>query len=149
MGWAAAAGWPANKIPDEYRAVQPSSIETLMLSGTLDVSTPAQNARDQLLPLLENGEQVILAEFGHTGDLYYLQREATRHLLTTFFATGEVDASLYEPNTVNFKPKWGFPLVAKLVVGGAVLAIIFAVVLLRVIFRLVRRVMMRRQAQPS
>ena len=81
MGWAAAEFWPANKIPDEYRTVQPSSVETLMLSGTLDVSTPAQNARNQLLPLLENGEQVVLAEFAHTGDLYYLQPEATRNLL--------------------------------------------------------------------
>jgi pimeloyl-ACP methyl ester carboxylesterase len=147
MGWAAAGFWPANKIPDEYRTAQPSSVETLMLSGTLDVSTPAQNARDQLLPLLENGEQVVLSGFAHTGDLYYLQREATRHLLTTFLATGEVDASLYQPNRVNFKPNWGFPLIAKLVLGGAVLALIIAFFLLRFISRLGRRVLRRHQAQ--
>jgi len=47
MGWASAAVWPVNKIPDEYRTAQPSSVETLMLSGTLDVSTPAQNARHE------------------------------------------------------------------------------------------------------
>jgi len=146
MGWAAAAYWPANKIPDEYRIAQPSSVETLMLSGTLDVSTPAQNARNQLLPLLENGEQVVLSDFAHAGDLYYLQREATRHLLTTFFATGEVDASLYEPGTVNFKPDWGFPLIAKLVLGGAALALILAFFLLRFVVGLVRRVLKRRQA---
>ncbi len=149
MGWAAAAIWPANKIPDEYRTAQPSSVETLMLSGTLDVSTPAQNARDQLLPLLENAEQVVLSDFAHTGDLYYLQREATRHLLTTFFATGEVDASLYQPNTVNFKPDRGFPLIAKLLLGGAALALIIALILLRFIFGLVRRSLKRRQAQRS
>jgi len=62
IGWSVAGSWPANKIPDEYRTAQPSSAETLMLSGTLDVSTPAQNARNQLLPLLENGQQVVLAE---------------------------------------------------------------------------------------
>jgi pimeloyl-ACP methyl ester carboxylesterase len=135
IGWAAAGSWPANKIPDEYRAAQPSSVETLMLSGTLDVSTPAQNARDQLLPLLENGEQVVLSEFAHTGDLYYLQPDATRHLLTTFFLTGEVDSSLYEPNTVNFEPSWGFPLIAKLLVGGAVLALIITLLLLRFLVR--------------
>jgi len=141
MGWAAAGIWPANKIPDEYRTAQPSSVETLMLSGTLDVSTPAENARDQLLPLLANGEQVVLSGFAHTGDLYYHQREATRHLLTTFFATGEVDASLYQPNTVNFKPDWGFPLIAKLILGGAVLAPILAFFLLRFFIRLGRRVL--------
>ena len=143
IGWAVAGFWPANKIPDEYRTAQPSSVETLMLSGTLDVSTPAQNARNQLLPLLDNGEQVVLSEFAHTGDLYYLQSEATRHLLTTFFATGEVDASLYEPNEVNFEPSWGFPLIAKLAVGGAVLALIIGLFLLRFFFGLVRRVMKR------
>ncbi len=143
MGWAAAGVWPANKIPDEYRTAQPSSVETLMLSGTLDVSTPAQNARGQLLPLFENGEQVVLSEFAHTGDLFYLQREATRHLLTTFFETGDVDASLYEPNTVNFKPKLGFPLIAKIIEGSAVLALIIAGFLVRFIFVLVRRLLKR------
>lgn len=143
MGWAAAGTWPANKIPDEYRTAQPSAVETLMLSGTLDVSTPAQNARNQLLPLLESGEQVVLSEFAHTGDLYYLQPEATRHLLTTFFLTGEVDSSLYEPNTVNFEPNWGFPLIAKLAVGGAVLALIVSVLLLRILYSRLRRVMKR------
>lgn len=145
MGWTAAAVWPANKIPDEYRMVQPSSIETLMLSGTLDVSTPAQNARDQLLPMLENGEQVVLSEFAHSGDLLYHQREAARHLLVTFFATGEVDASLFQPNTVNFEPEWGFPLIAKLILGGAGLTLFIAIIVLRIVFGRVRRSLKRRR----
>ncbi len=117
MGWAAAPVWPANKIPNEYRAAQSSPVETLMLSGSLDVSTPARNARDQLLPLLENGEQVILSEFAHTGDLINLQPEATRHLLTTFL-TPAISILALQLNPVNFKPKWGLPLIAKLAVGG-------------------------------
>ena len=149
MGWAAAGSWPANKIPDEYRTAQPSSVETLMLSGTLDVSTPAQNARNQLLPMLENGEQVVLSEFAHTGDLYYLQREATRHLLTTFFLTGEVDVSLYEPNAVNFEPSWGFPLIAKLAVSGAVLALLITLLLCRILYGLLRRLLKRRNVSQT
>jgi hypothetical protein len=120
-----------------------------MLSGTLDVSTPAQNARNQLLPLLENGEQVVLSEFAHTGDLYSLQPEATQHLLTTFFSTGEVDASRYTPNTVNFEPSWGFPLIAKLAVGIAVIALAVVLVLLRFVYRRFRLVMNRRRSMPS
>ena len=143
MGWAGAPVWPANKIPDEYRTAQPSSVETLMLSGTLDVSTPASNAREQLLPLLENGEQVVLSEFAHTGDLYYLQRDATRHLLTTFFEKGEIDTSLFQPHAVNFKPRWGFPLIAKLVLAGAVLTPVISVLLLWLSIRLVRRLVRR------
>ena len=149
MGWAAAGSWPANKIPDEYRTARPSSVETLMLSGTLDVSTPAQNARNQLLPFLENGEQVVLSEFAHTGDLYDLQPEATRHLLTKFFLTGEVDTSRFTPNTVNFKPSWGFPLIAKLAVGMAVLAFAVVLVLLRFVYRRFRLVKDRRFSLPS
>ncbi len=149
MGWAAAGVWPVKKIPAEYRTAQPSSVETLMLSGTLDVSTPAQNARDQLLPLLENGEQVVLSDFAHTGDLYYLQRDATRHLLTAFFATGKVDASLYRPHTVNFKPDWGFPLIAKLLLGAAVVTPIVTLALLRLLYGLVRRWVKRRQARQA
>ena len=149
MGWSAADIWPANKIPDEYRTAQPSSIETLMLSGSLDVSTPAQNARDQLLPLLENGEQVILSGFAHAGDLYFLQRNATRHLLTTFYATGEIDASHYQPHTVNFEPKWGFPLLAKLLVGGTALILLVAFSLLRFVFGRVRRSLQRRSAKAA
>ena len=116
-----------------------------MLSGTLDVSTPAENARNQLLPFLENGEQVVLAEFAHTGDLYDLQPEATRHLLTTFFATGEVDSSRYRLNAVNFEPSWGMPLIAKLAVGGAAFALSIIVLSLLVIVRLVKRVTHRRR----
>jgi pimeloyl-ACP methyl ester carboxylesterase len=141
MGWAAAATWPANRIPSEYLRARPSSVETLMLSGTLDVSTPARNARDQLLPLMENGEQVILSGFAHTDDLFYLQREATRHLLTTFLATGEVDSSLYEPHTVTFEPGWGFPLIAKLLLGGAVLALAIALLLVRFVYRRLKKLL--------
>ena len=143
MGWSAADIWPANKIPDEYRTVQPSSVPTLMLSGTLDVSTPAQHARDQLLPFMDNAEQVVLSQFAHTGDLYYLQSDATQHLLSTFFTHGTVDASLYQPNTVSFKPDWGFPLIAKLLLGGVALVLTIIVILIRFIFSRVQRSLKR------
>lgn len=145
LGWAGARTWPAKKIPAEYRTPQPSSVPTLMLSGTLDVSTPARNARDQLLPLLENGEQVVLGEFAHTGDLLYLQRDASRHLLTTFFSSGEVDASKFNPNTVNFEPKWGFPLIAKLALGGVLFSVFAVALVLWALHRLVRRRLKRRR----
>lgn len=149
LGWSAAHVWPTKKIPDEYRTAQPSTVETLMLSGTLDVSTPAQHARNQLLPVLENGHQVVLTNFAHTGDLYYLQREATRHLLTTFFATGEVDDSMFEANTVNFKAKWGMPLIAKLAVAGLALILVILALLLRFIIRFAKRRRLGRQASPA
>ena len=149
IGWTAAAVWPANKIPDEYRTVQTTSIETLMLSGSLDLSTPAQNARDQLLPQLQNGQQVVLSEFSHTADLLHLQPDATQHLLATFFASGEVDDSLFQPNTVNFEPQWGFPLVAKLVLGGAGLILLIAFLVLRYLVGRFRQSLIRRAISPG
>ena len=123
-------GWPANRIPNEYSQVQASDVETLLVSGNIDFHTPAEFATDELLPALSNGQQVILSEFGHTRDVYNLQTQATRHLLSTFFATGEADDSLFTHHTVNFKAKMGFPLMAKLVLAAIVLivAIVVAVV---------------------
>ena len=149
LGWSAAGVWPTKKIPAEYRVAQPSTVETLMLGGTLDVSTPARHARDQLLPLLENGEHVVLTNFAHTGDLYNLQPEATRHLLSTFFATGDVDDSMFEPNTIDFEVRWGMPLIAKLALGGVVLALVVAILLLWFVVRLAKRQLRRRQAQKA
>ena len=61
-------------------------------------------------------------------------------MLTTFFATGVVDSSHYKPNVVNFEPSWSMPLIAKLVVGGAVLTVVIVGLLLLLLFRLVKRI---------
>ena len=92
-------GWPVAPMPGEFRTVQPTTVDTLLVSGTIDYSTPAQVATEELLPFLPNGEHVILSEFGHFNDVWGFQPEATRHLLATFFDTGEADDSLftYEP----------------------------------------------------
>lgn len=120
-------GWPEHKIPAAYRTVQPSSVETLMLSGTLDVSTPAENARNELLPLMKNAKQVTLGEFAHVGDLVYYQPDATRRLLVTFYGTGHLDASAFHQQPVNFNPGWmSFPFLAKALVA-AVLIVVGAV----------------------
>jgi len=138
LGWGSAAGWPANKIPQEYRQAQSSSTRTLMLSGTLDVSTPFQTARDQLLPLMENAEQIVLAEAAHTGDLYYQNEDATQYMLSNFFDTGEIDASRFTDHAVNFRPSWGFPLIAKLGLAGVIIILIVLLLIMRWIFTLVR-----------
>lgn len=123
LACAASDVWPMHKIPAEYRAVRASDVETLMLSGTLDVSTPAENARDKLLPVMKNARQVTLAEFSHAGDLIYAEPEATRRLVTGFLQTGKVDVSLYRHRPVNFDPGWmRFGLMAKGLLGVAVLA---------------------------
>ena len=115
-------GWPVAPMPEEFRTVQPSSVETLLVSGTVDYSTPAQAATEELLPYLTNGEQVILADFGHFTDIWGLQPEATRHLLVTFFDTGEVDDSLFSYQPMDYDVGLlSLPLIAKVLLGFIVL----------------------------
>jgi pimeloyl-ACP methyl ester carboxylesterase len=133
-------GWTAYRIPEEYSQVQPSDVETLLISGSIDFFTPAEFATDELLPALSNGQQVILSEFGHSGDVWNLQPEATRHLLTSFFATGEVDDSLYTYHTVNFNVGLGgFPAMAKIAAAVVVLVIAGLGVLVWFIVQRMRR----------
>lgn len=139
LGFAGARGWPGNLIDDDLRQVRPSAIETLLISGSIDFSTPAEFARDELLPHLENGRQVILREFGHTGDVWSLQPEATRHLLATFYATGEVDDSLFEVSSVDFDPGIGFGTMAKLALAGLLIVTMVVALVIRWVWRQFRR----------
>ncbi|UCH58380.1 MAG: alpha/beta fold hydrolase, partial [Anaerolineales bacterium] len=100
---AQAMDWPIKPIPAEWRQVQPSDVETLLVSGNIDATTPAQWATEELLPSLSNSEQVILSEFGHTDDVWNLQPEATMHLLITFYDTGVVDDSLFTYQPMDFE----------------------------------------------
>lgn len=116
-------GWPVAPIPDKFRKVQPTDMETLLVSGSIDYSTPALFAAEELLPALKNGTQVILPEFGHTNDVWGLQPEATRHLLVTFFETGEVDDSRFTYQPMDFQVMLGFPVLAKIALAIVILVV--------------------------
>jgi len=94
--------WPANPGESQYTSVQNSNVPTLLIGGTLDFETPAQNATKELLPHLPHGHQVILSGLGHADDFWYYEPSASTQLLTTFYNTGQVDASRYTPNKVSF-----------------------------------------------
>jgi pimeloyl-ACP methyl ester carboxylesterase len=94
--------WPANPGENQYTSVQNSSVPTLLIGGTLDFETPAQNATKELLPHLSNGHQVILSGLGHVDDFWYYEPSASTQLLNAFYDTGRVDTSSYTPNRVSF-----------------------------------------------
>ena len=133
------ASWPTSPIPDEFRKVQHSDAETLLLSGSIDFSTPAGYATHDLLPQLTNGRQVILKEMGHTGDLWNIQRPATLHLLTSFYDTGVTDDSQFTYAPMEFNVTWGFPGIAKIALAFFILIITGIIVLIRLIIRRIRR----------
>jgi pimeloyl-ACP methyl ester carboxylesterase len=103
--WGAGAlvhAWPANPSENQYTSVQNSNVPTLLIGGTLDFETPAQNATKELLPHLPNGHQVILSGLGHAVDFWHYEPGASTQLLTTFYDTGGVDTSRYTDHTVSF-----------------------------------------------
>ncbi len=125
--------WPANPGENQYTSVQNSSVPTLLIGGTLDFETPAQNATKELLPHLSNGHQVILSGLGHVDDFDAYEPSASTQLLTTFYATGQVDTSRYTPNEVSFATPDTQAAIAKKIlatmIGVALLAVIWLVVL--------------------
>jgi pimeloyl-ACP methyl ester carboxylesterase len=120
------AAWPANPSQDQYASVRKSDAPTLLIGGTLDFETPAQNATKELLPYLPNGHQVVLSDLGHAADFWAYEPDASTHLLTTFYDTGQVDTSRYTQHAITFKTVT-FSLIAKILLavmlGLAVLAV--------------------------
>jgi pimeloyl-ACP methyl ester carboxylesterase len=133
------AGWPAHTIDEAYWKVQPSDVETLLVSGSIDFSTPPQFATEELLPYLTNGQQVILEDFGHTETVWYSQPEARARLVTTFFDSGEVDASLYEYQPLDFAVDRGWSDLMRTFIIIVVVAIALVIALIWLAICLVRR----------
>jgi pimeloyl-ACP methyl ester carboxylesterase len=115
-----ADAWPAAPGEDAYDSVRTSSVETLVISGSLDFATPAQVAERELMPHLPNGHQVILREFGHTTDLWNEQTRASTRLINTFLDNGTVDTSLFKQRRIDFEPPVTETVLAKGIAGGMV-----------------------------
>ena len=142
------ASWPTQQlIPAELRRVQPSDVETLLVSGSVDFSTPAEFATDELLPYLTNGKQVILAEMGHVNDLLRLQPAAIERLATSFYDTGVADDSLFTYAPTDFGVSLGAPTIAKIVLGIVLLLIAVVGMVIWFIVRRIQRRMVRRRSQ--
>lgn len=109
----AAGHWPIHRIPPELNTVQPSDVQTLLISGSIDFSSPAEYATNDLLPFLPRGSQVILREMGHVEDILTLQRPALIHLLGRFYDEGIVDDSKFIYDPMDFDPPINLPLWTK------------------------------------
>jgi pimeloyl-ACP methyl ester carboxylesterase len=134
-----AHAWPANPSENQYTSVQNSNVPTLLIGGTLDFETPAQNATKELLPHLPNGHQVIVSGLGHVDDFFSYEPSASTRLLTTFYDTGQVDTSLYTPNKVSFTPPTTQTSIAKDILGAAIGFAVLAALALLWVARRVRK----------
>jgi pimeloyl-ACP methyl ester carboxylesterase len=127
MLWSMGTEWPTHPIPQEYLQVQPTDLETLLIGGSIDFSVPPQFATDELLPYLSNGEQLILKDLGHTSSFWNSQPKARVQLLNTFFDTGQVDASAYTYQPLDFDVGLKWPALAKLLVAVPALIVVLMV----------------------
>jgi pimeloyl-ACP methyl ester carboxylesterase len=126
-----ATAWPASPDYAGYREMRPSNVETLLVGGTVDFSTPARVATDEALPALPNSHQVVLAEFGHVSDFWDYQPDAGQRLMTAFFDRGAVDSSGFGPQEVDFDAgDLSLPVIAKILVGALAGVALLAVALL-------------------
>jgi pimeloyl-ACP methyl ester carboxylesterase len=131
--------WPQTATTPEFLQAPASDVETLLISGSMDFSTQPQWATEELLPVLSNGRQVILSEFGHSGDVWGLQPEATEHLVNTFFKTGQVDDSLFTYQPMDFHVDRGWPTQAKQFLAIAVAVPVGLMALVWLVVWLLRR----------
>jgi hypothetical protein len=135
-----ADAWPANADENQYDHVRTSNVETLLVGGSVDFTTPPQIARRELLPYLPNGHQVVLPGFGHSTSFWTQQPDAGTHLINTFFDSGRVDRSLYKPTNVDFTPEVTQTALGKGIAGTMVgLAALTIVSLLLMAWRVHKR----------
>ena len=132
--------WPAATDSDQYMHVQTSNVQTLVISGALDMATPPQNSTSELMPSLPNGQQVVLPQLGHAGSFWSYEPTASTHLITTYLETGQVDLSRYTSPHVSFTPASTQTGIATAIVGAmSVLAVFTVVSLLLMGWRIRRR----------
>ncbi|MDX8141585.1 alpha/beta fold hydrolase [Lentzea sp. BCCO 10_0061] len=132
--------WPDSPDNAEYRTMRPSDVETLVISGEVDFSTPSQNATKELLPALSRGKQVVLPGLGHTYDFWEHRPDAGKHLLTTFFGSGQVDSSGFDRRPIAFDDvPLSMSTLARLLIGAVVGGAVLGLLVLAWLFRRSRR----------
>lgn len=105
--WGVASAWKIKTIPEEYRNCRESSTETLVISGDLDNSTPADYAKDELMPYLKNGHQIILKNRSHSD--IFIETMMTPNFLSDYFDSGTINKDdLSTADSVDFKPVMKF-----------------------------------------
>jgi len=103
LGAASQGGWPIKPIPEKYRKMDNCEVETLVLMGNLDPSSPPEYIQE-IMPYFKKGRLIILCDMGHM-DPCNLQPEAFNHLGERYYSKGTVDTSKYVYNKINFKPE--------------------------------------------
>jgi pimeloyl-ACP methyl ester carboxylesterase len=133
--WPMSAGWPVDLVDPNLRKIQESNVDMLIVNGSIDFSTPPQSIKE-IESYYHHAQIVILSEFSHTGDVRNLQPEAFERLVTSYYTSGNADASLYEYQPLSFTPKVSMVTLAKIVLA---VLVILPPLLIAVIVGVIRR----------
>ncbi|MBK8946674.1 MAG: alpha/beta hydrolase [Ignavibacteriae bacterium] len=128
------SGIDIKMIPENLKTFNETNVETLMLSGSLDFANPPKFATE-FLKYFKNGKQIILSEFGHVGDLRYLNQSMSDKIITQFFSKGKIESSLVKYVPMDFNVSFGFNDIAKLSLGIIVIIILFLLGFIYLIYR--------------
>jgi len=139
------SSWPIFRLPERFRRLHSVTAPTLVLSGSKDFLAIPDSVDITLMPHLEQGTHIRLAEAGHAADILGLDPVATSALINTYLNTGQVQKKLnYLP--FRFDVALGFPKAAKIVVG----IFLFILLLLSgLFFLLYRQLHLGKQASPT
>lgn len=131
-------GWPAS-TDQSIGTVQLSDVETLLINGSIDGSTPVQFGRDELLPYLTNGHLFVVKDQGHTETFWHSQPKARARILNEFFDTGKVDSSLFKYQSPDFEVETTWGGIVRIFVIPAVFLLIICLILLTFCIRWANR----------
>ena len=115
-----AAGWPVAPEAENLRQLNESDVSMLVVNGDIDFSTPP-SAIEEAKPYWHNAQFVLLSGFSHVDDVEKLQPAAFQQLITTYYDSGEGDASQFTAQPLVTKPGMSLATMAKLVLAGTIL----------------------------
>ncbi len=129
--WAAAPG-DIRLIKKRYREPQVSDVPTLIISGNMDFSTPARYAREEILPCLSRGRQLLFSDYGHVNDLWRVENTDVPGLIARYYKTGEAPFVVPEKKAMDFEVTVGLSGMARsvLATGGLLMVGLLAWALL-------------------
>ena len=122
-------------LPADFRALKPINIPTLVIGGSLDISTPAVLAEQELMPYLTHGSLLRVANAGH----YDLWKKPVRKVFAKYLFDGTkpTDFSLPEP---SYDPGFfNLSRIAKLVPVALLLTLLLSAFGIRFIVRKIKR----------
>lgn len=132
------SGISIKMIPEELRIPKNTNVETLMLSGSVDFANPPKFATE-FIKYFKNGKQIILSEYGHVGDLRYLNQTMSDRIITNYYNNGIIKTELIKYIPMDFNVKWGFPIIAKIALISIAILVIVLLAILYWIFRKIQR----------